>query len=167
MIPNFSTGDLTTLPTRIFLTPLQVGEEFTFVLEPGKTLIVKLMAIGQLHVESGTRDLYFSLNGEARVVSIIDTTTTGTPGNGKKALALRPKADPKRKGDVGAPMSGLVVEIRVSEGASVKIGDPLLVMSAMKMETIATATMSGTISEISVSVNDSLSAGDLIAIIKE
>ena len=80
---------------------------------------------------------------------------------------LRPKADPKRKGDVGAPMSGLVVEIRVSEGASVKIGDPLLVMSAMKMETIATATMSGTISEISVSVNDSLSAGDLIAIIKE
>ena len=60
MIPNFSTGDLTTLPTRIFLTPLQVGEEFTFVLEPGKTLIVKLMAIGQLHVESGTRDLYFT-----------------------------------------------------------------------------------------------------------
>ena len=161
-------GDLSTLPTRRFLTPLQVSEEFSDELETGKTLIIKLVAIGPLHEESGTRDVYFSLNGEARVVSIQDTTTLeGGGSSGKKALSLRPKADAKNKGDVGAPMSGVVVEVRVGPGSSVKIGDPIAVMSAMKMETIVTATIPGTVSDVLVNVNDSLSAGDLIAVIKK
>jgi pyruvate carboxylase len=145
-----------------------VGEEFSYELETGKTLIIKLVAIGPLHEESGTRDVYFSLNGEARVVNIQDTTSLDAGGSsGKKALALRPKADKKNKGDVGAPMSGVVVEVRVSPGSNVKIGDPICVMSAMKMETIVTATIPGIVSEVVIAVNDSLSAGDLIAVIKK
>jgi pyruvate carboxylase len=45
----------------------------------------------------------------------------------------RPKADPGDSSQVGAPMSGVVVEIRVKDGGEVKKGDPLAVLSAMKM----------------------------------
>ena len=85
------------------MTPLNVGQEFTFELEEGKTLIVKLVAIGPLHEESGARDVYFSLNGEARVVSIIDTTKPDSVGKSGTS-STRPKADPSKKGEVGAPM---------------------------------------------------------------
>jgi pyruvate carboxylase len=40
-------------------------------------------------------------------------------------------------------------------------------MSAMKMETIVTATMAGTVQQVAVQNNDSLSAGDLIATIQK
>jgi pyruvate carboxylase len=96
-------GDLSTLPTRYFLTPLKVGQEFTFEFEKGKTLIVKLVAIGPLHEETQRRDVYFSLNGEARLVSVVDEVSTKKDGV-TKPLATRPKANPKEKGDVGAPM---------------------------------------------------------------
>jgi pyruvate carboxylase len=45
----------------------------------------------------------------------------------------RLKADPGDSSQVGAPMSGVVVEIRVKDGGEVKKGDPLAVLSAMKM----------------------------------
>jgi pyruvate carboxylase len=43
----------------------------------------------------------------------------------------RPKADPTDPGQVGAPMSGVVVELRVHVGSQVKKGDPIAVLSAM------------------------------------
>ena len=43
----------------------------------------------------------------------------------------RPKADPTDPGQVGAPMSGVVVELRVHVGSTVKKGDPIAVLSAM------------------------------------
>ncbi|KAJ3273515.1 pyruvate carboxylase [Terramyces sp. JEL0728] len=159
-------GDLSILPTRWFLTPLKVGQEFTFDIALGRTLIVKLVAIGPLNEETLSRDIYFTLNGEARLVNIVDTVTNANkPGAAK--LPVRPKANAKNKGEVGAPMSGIVVDLRVSEGTVVKVGDPIAVMSAMKMETIVTATMAGKIEQILVSVKDSLSADDLIAVIKK
>jgi pyruvate carboxylase len=43
----------------------------------------------------------------------------------------RPKADPSDPGQVGAPMSGVVIEMRVHVGSHVKKGDPIAVLSAM------------------------------------
>jgi len=48
----------------------------------------------------------------------------------------RRKADPGDSSHVGAPMSGVVVEVRVHEGTDVKKGDPVAVLSAMKMVSI-------------------------------
>lgn len=74
----------------------------------------------------------------------------------------REKAQPGNINEVGAPMAGVVVEIRVKPGADVKVGDPLAVLSAMKMETIVSSPASGRVEGVSVQVNDSLNAGDLI-----
>ena len=52
--------------------------------------------------------------------------------------------------EIKAPMPGLVLEIRVSEGDEVKKGDPILVLEAMKMENILKSPTDGTIKKINV-----------------
>jgi pyruvate carboxylase len=51
----------------------------------------------------------------------------------------------------------------MTEGVHVNDGDPICVLSAMKMETVVSAPVSGRIERIAVNANDSLVAGDLIA----
>lgn len=119
-------GDLSVLPTRFFLSKPEVGEEFSVELEKGKVLILKLLAIGPLSEQKGQREVFYEMNGEVRQVTVDD----------KKAgveNVSRPKADSNDTSQVGAPMSGVVVEVRVHDGGEVKKGDPIAVLSAMKM----------------------------------
>lgn len=59
-------------------------------------------------------------------------------------------------------MPGKVVGIRVKEKEVVKKGSPLVVLSAMKMETNVSAPIDGTVGKISVKLNQTLEAGDLL-----
>lgn len=119
-------GDLSVLPTRYFLARPEIGEEFHVELEQGKVLILKLLAIGPLSEQTGQREVFYEMNGEVRQVTVDDN---------KAAVdnTARVKADPNDSSQVGAPMSGVVVEVRVHEGIEVKKGDPIAVLSAMKM----------------------------------
>jgi pyruvate carboxylase len=148
-------GDLSVLPTRYFLAKPEIGEEFHVEIEEGKTLIIKLLAVGPLN-NDGKRDVYFELNGEARVVGIVDR-------NSAVEIVSRERANLSNPGDIPAPMSGVVVEVRAKEGAHVKAGDPVAVLSAMKMETVVTAPVAGRVERVAVQEGDSLNSGDLVA----
>lgn len=52
------------LPTRYFLGRPDVGEEMHISIEKGKMLIIRLMAVGALIEGTGTRDVWFEVNGE-------------------------------------------------------------------------------------------------------
>lgn len=119
-------GDLSVLPTRYFLARPEIGEEFNVELEKGKVLILKLLAIGPLSEQTGQREVFYEVNGEVRQVSVDDSKASVDN-------VARPKADASDSSQVGAPMSGVVVEIRVHDGHEVKKGDPIAVLSAMKM----------------------------------
>ena len=119
-------GDLSVLPTRYFLGRPEIGEEFHVELEKGKVLILKLLAIGPLSEQTGQREVFYEVNGEVRQVSVDDNKASVDN-------VARPKADASDSSQVGAPMSGVVVEIRVHDGHEVKKGDPIAVLSAMKM----------------------------------
>ena len=69
-------GDLSVVPTRYFLAPLEVGCEIDVTIEQGKVLIIKLLAIGSLVEGTTHRDVFFELNGEFRHVSVIDASGT-------------------------------------------------------------------------------------------
>lgn len=52
--------------------------------------------------------------------------------------------------EMKAPMPGLVLDVRVSEGEAIRKGDPVIVLEAMKMENIIKSPTDGTIKKISV-----------------
>lgn len=148
-------GDLSVVPTKYFLAPPEISEEFSVDIEQGKTLVLKLLAVGELSTQTGTREVYFELNGEMRKVTVEDK-------HAAVETISRPKADAHNPNEVGAPMAGVVVEVRVQEGTEVKKGDPLVVLSAMKMEMVVSAPNSGKVANVSVKDNDSVDASDLI-----
>jgi pyruvate carboxylase len=119
-------GDLSVLPTRFFLAKPEINEEFHVELEKGKVLILKLLAVGPLSEQTGQREVFYEMNGEVRQVSVEDV-------HAAVENVQRPKADPNDSSQVGSPMAGVVVEIRVKDGQDVKKGDPIAVLSAMKM----------------------------------
>ncbi|MFG2730533.1 carboxyl transferase domain-containing protein [Streptomyces canus] len=52
--------------------------------------------------------------------------------------------------DLVASSSGMVVDVRVVPGARVAAGEPLVVLEAMKMQHVLTATVSGTVTDVTV-----------------
>ncbi|KAK3197212.1 hypothetical protein GRF29_1536g1022269 [Pseudopithomyces chartarum] len=148
-------GDLSVLPTRYFLARPEIGEEFHVELEKGKVLILKLLAVGPLSEQTGLREVFYEMNGETRVVSVEDQ-------HAAIENVRRPKADPTDTSQVGSPMSGVLVEVRVKDGSDVMKGDPIAVLSAMKMEMVISAPHSGKIDGLSVREGDSVDSGDLV-----
>ena len=148
-------GDVAVLPTPAFLEGPKPGEELFVDIEPGKTLVIRLLTVGEAHAD-GTRTVFFELNGQPRSVSVVDRTLEGT-------IQQRPKADIGNPRDIGAPMPGLIVTVAVKPGDAVKKGDKILSLEAMKMDTTVYAEQDGTLSEVLVSPGSPVEAGELIA----
>ena len=65
-------GDLSNLPTPNFLTVPQIGEEISFSVRDGHELVATMLSTGLSDPLTGARDVLFRLNGELRLVSVID-----------------------------------------------------------------------------------------------
>ncbi len=63
---------------------------------------------------------------------------------------------------IKAPLPGAIIKINVAVGDSVKSGDTVMVMEAMKMENNIQAEASGTVKAIKVSVGDTVMQDDLL-----
>lgn len=64
--------------------------------------------------------------------------------------------------EVKAPMPGLVLQIEVNPGDEIKIGDPLLVLEAMKMENVIKAQGEGIVKAIHVEKGSAVEKGALL-----
>lgn len=65
-------------------------------------------------------------------------------------------------GDVVSPLAGTVIEVEVSAGQTVKSGDLLLVLEAMKMESVVVAPIDGRVQNIAVSRGQSVQEGQVL-----
>ncbi len=113
-----------------------------------------------------------TVNGKTYDVTVEETGTQSAPVQQPSASAAveQPKAAPvsvpsNAKAKVTAPMPGTVLKINVSNGQSVKKGDVLLVLEAMKMENEITSPEDGTVSSVSVAKGASVNSGDLLVVI--
>jgi pyruvate carboxylase len=77
-------------------------------------------------------------------------------------IKVHPKALKTNTGSVGAPMPGEVLDVRVKVGDKVKKGQPLIVLSAMKMEMIVQSPADGVVKEVVVTKGMKLLAEDLL-----
>jgi pyruvate carboxylase len=147
-------SDTSILPTSIFFFGPDSGSEHPVEIEPGKTLIVKLLAIGEPH-EDGKRTVFFELNGQPREVQVLDRSLASS-------VREAPMADPDDRDQVAAPLPGLIVGVYVSPGDPVRKGQKLVSIEAMKMETTLYAQRPGRIAETFVVVGHQVKTGELL-----
>jgi pyruvate carboxylase len=148
--------DVSVVPTDVVFYGLQKGEETEIEIEKGKTLFIKLVAVGEPD-EHGQRTLFFELNGHPREVKVIDRKLG-------KVIPTRPKADRDNLHHLGATMPGMVVEVKVKPGDEVREGDKLIVIEAMKMELTVASPLHGVVKEIHVKPKERVDAGDLLVV---
>ncbi|MEM8606135.1 MAG: pyruvate carboxylase [Myxococcota bacterium] len=147
-------SDVSILPTPVFFFGLDAEEEIAVDLEPGKALIIRLLAVSDAN-EEGIRRLFFELNGQPRSIAVADMSVNPSVVANRKAEEGNPL-------HVAAPMPGLVVGVTVSTGQQVAKGDPLVALEAMKMETVLRAERDGTVRSVPVSVGTQVEAHDLL-----
>ena len=150
-------SDTSVLPTPQFFYGLEPGQETSIEIQPGKTLIVKLVTVGPL-TRDGTREVFFELNGLGRTVLVRDEKAG-------KDDAVRVKADPGNPKHVGAPMPGKILKLAVKPGDEVKAGMALLVTEAMKMETSVKAKQDGKVLEVRFPEGAKIEKEDLLIVL--
>jgi Pyruvate carboxylase len=127
-------------------------------IEPGKTLIIKLLGIGEARPD-GTRSVWFELNGQHREVTVRDEAV-------ESRVVTRPKAEKNNPAHIGAPMPGRMLKIDARAGQTVKRNETLGVIEAMKMEIAVMAGGPARIREVLVEPGTSVEAGDLLFVIE-
>ncbi|ABC23117.1 pyruvate carboxylase [Rhodospirillum rubrum F11] len=150
-------GPVAVLPTPTFFGGMKVGEEIVVEIEPGKSLIIVLQAIGAAEPD-GKVKLFFELNGQPRVIRVADRSRVAAPP--------RPKAIEGDDRQVAAPMAGAVSSILAHKGQAVAAGDPLLTLEAMKMETTLHAPRDGIVADLLVQVQETVESKDLLLLLQ-
>lgn len=98
------------------------------------------------------------------------STVPQPPANAPKPVSTEPQmpspkdvpVSPSGAGAVKAPLSGVVISVKRKAGESVKAGDLLVVLEAMKMENEVCAPVSGVVKTIAVSGKQKVAKGDLL-----
>lgn len=115
-----------------------------------------------------------TVNGTAYDVAVEELGASAAPAAAPVAPVAAPAAPaaapaaPAASGNAGsivvsAPMPGKILNVKANVGASVKKGDVVLILEAMKMENEVVAPEDGTIASINVAAGDSVEAGDTLA----
>jgi pyruvate carboxylase len=149
-----SYSDTSALPTPVFFFGPDAEVENRVEIEPGKTLIVKLLAVGEPHAD-GKKTVFFELNGQPREIMVLDRSLASS-------VREAPKADPADPNQIGSPLPGLVVVVAVVAGDAVRKGQKLLSIEAMKMETTLYAERGGRVAEVFAVVGRQVETGELL-----
>ncbi len=147
-------GPVRALPTKTFFYGMEPGEEITAEIDPGKTLEIRLQAVGETDDKGDVR-VFFELNGQPRIIRVPNRLI-------KSETEINPKAEEGNDAHVGAPMPGVVAGVTVSHGQAIKEGDLLLTIEAMKMETGLYAERNAIIKKVYVTTGSQIDAKDLL-----
>ncbi|MFQ5622260.1 MAG: pyruvate carboxylase [Paracoccaceae bacterium] len=147
-------GPVRTLPTEVFFRGMEPGQQISAEIDPGKTLEIRLQAVGETNAEGQAR-VFFELNGQPRTIRVTDRKIAAE-------LESHPKADPSNPDHVAAPMPGVLASVAVSPGRRVREGDLLLTIEAMKMETGIYADRDAIVRTVHVQAGSQIDAKDLL-----
>ncbi len=145
-------GEVRHLPTPAFFYGIKQNEELFIEIGKGKHIIVKMLYQTEPD-DNGIRKVFFDLNGQTRVIEVKDQSY-------KVTKAINPKAESENQ--IGAPLQGRLAETRVKAGDTVKEGQPLFVIEAMKMETTVSSPMAGTVKRVYLETGAMVEQDDMI-----
>lgn len=124
----------------------------------GKTYQVEVEEIGSSTVSSA------SPRPSAPQVTQAAPVASAPAAVQKPAPAAVPQEVPAGGTLINSPMPGTILDIRVLEGKSVKSGEVLMILEAMKMENEIMAPHDGTVISIHASKGASVNAGDILVV---
>jgi pyruvate carboxylase subunit B len=129
----------------------------------GETYHVKVSGSGRK--VDGRKPYYIRVNDKLEEVSLepIQEILAGVPEAPDAGTGAKPKRPrPSKPGDVAPPMPGRVVKVLVAIDAAVKVGDPLLIIEAMKMESQVPAPIDGKVTAILVAEGDNVKTDETV-----
>jgi acetyl-CoA/propionyl-CoA carboxylase biotin carboxyl carrier protein len=117
------------------------------------------------------------VNGKRVAVKLYLPEATSQPRSGAapaKPTVQRPRAETGGRTtssasgptNVVVPMQGTVVKVAVEVGTTVRAGDTVIVLEAMKMENAIIAEREGVVKELRVKPGDTVGTGDVVAVIE-
>ncbi len=106
-----------------------------------------------------------NVNGTSYEVEIELVSETKSAKSANAPIAEAPKAAGEGE-QVKSPMPGTILDVKVKAGDSVKKGQVLVVLEAMKMENEIMAGTDGTVTSVAVSKGASVGTGDMLLTIK-
>ncbi|MET4488981.1 pyruvate carboxylase [Bradyrhizobium sp. LA7.1] len=151
---NRDYGPVSALPTPNFFYGMQFGEEISVSIEKGKTLVVRLQAVGETDDEGQVR-VFFELNGQPRMIKVQNRAVANR-------RQVSRKADEANDMHVAAPLPGTVTSVAAKVGREVKAGEVLLTIEAMKMQIAVRAGSDGRIAEVLVKEGAQVQPKDLL-----
>ena len=114
-------------------------------------------------------DYRITVNGTTYDVAVEETGASASApvAAAPKAAAPAPAAVPAATGSAGsvvvsAPMPGKILSVKTEVGASVKKGDVLIVLEAMKMENEIVAPEDGTVASVNAQAGSQVESGDTL-----
>lgn len=131
----------------------------------------KLIIGGQRYearvLEYSSSHAKININGADYLIQIEDDTLTQVPvlPQQEQAVPLAPAFSSdfaSGRGEVRAPLPGVIASIRVKEGEAVKKGQTILVLEAMKMESEIAAPVDCVVEKIHVKERAPVQEGDLL-----
>lgn len=151
-------GNVIKIPTKNFFYGMELREEIIVEMDKGKTLLIQLLSVGEAH-EDGLVDVFFKVNGQTRVVKILDKSI-------KVEKITHQKLDKNNDKEIGASLQGSLSSVLVKSGQKVKKNEPLFIIEAMKMETTITSHAEGEIDKVLLKEGEMVFADDLIVVMK-
>ncbi len=114
-------------------------------------------------VDGNVYDVEVEVEEEKRPQLGIFMATPSDPGTGGMPLGpAHAKAPANEEKVLRSPISGTVRQVKVEPGSAVKIGETLLILEAMKMETEITAPTEGVVSGVPVTPGQAVQGGEVL-----
>ncbi|MFQ5910070.1 MAG: biotin/lipoyl-containing protein [Thermoplasmata archaeon] len=151
------------------LTVTMEGEKLTpKVRKTKKGFQVKVAGRGFSIVREGD---VLKVNGAPRRVSVWDVdfvSETGPPPvESEESREVPSRVAEEKRGAVHPPMPGRIVSVSVKKGAILRVGSPLLILEAMKMQNEVSSPLEGIVREIKVKPGDLVDVRDVLVVIEQ
>jgi biotin carboxyl carrier protein len=129
----------------------KVSDGYFHILHDNKSYRAELV-----NADIATKTITFKINGRNYSVELKDKFDLLLEKMGMNQTAAN------KVNSIKAPMPGLIIDLKINAGDTVKQGDPLLILEAMKMENILKSPGEGVIKKVKVKKGDNVEKGQVL-----
>jgi biotin carboxyl carrier protein len=130
---------------------VKISEDYFYILYKNKSYRAELV-----QVDKPSKSFVFKINNHVYTVIVKDKFDLLLAQMGIS------NASSTTINNIKAPMPGLIIELKVSEGDEVKTGDTLLILEAMKMENIIKSPRDGKVKSVKIKKGDSVEKAQIL-----